>query len=165
MFYGVFTQAGELGGGCVSMLIWSGQLEFVSPLVDIHSRRRPPRSLLANLPHDQQPLHPVSFTCFLHDTSTHRDTGLMRYRADLSTWAAAQKKEVVLFCFASAGSSGSCGASDFWYSCSFYLCFFTFRIRRSWGEMYSGHCRLCVCLSIAAFPHYCMDPDVSWGEW
>ena len=30
--------------------------------------------------------------------------------------------------------------------------------------MYSGHGRLCVCLSIAAFPHYCMDPDVSWGN-
>ena len=26
-----------------------------------------------------------------------------------------------------------------------------------------GHARLCVCLSLAAFPHYCMDPDVSWG--
>jgi len=24
---------------------------------------------------------------------------------------------------------------------------------------------LSVCLSLAAFPHYCTDPDVSWGEW
>ena len=28
--------------------------------------------------------------------------------------------------------------------------------------MYSGHGRLCVCLSLSAFPHYCTDPDVSW---
>jgi len=30
--------------------------------------------------------------------------------------------------------------------------------------MYSGHGRLCVCLSLAAFPHYCTDPDVGWGN-
>jgi len=30
--------------------------------------------------------------------------------------------------------------------------------------MYIGHGRLCVCLSLAAFPHYCTDPDVSWGN-
>jgi len=30
--------------------------------------------------------------------------------------------------------------------------------------MYSGHGRLCVCLSLAAFPHYCMEPDVTWGN-
>jgi len=41
----------------------------------------------------------------------------------------------------------------------------TFRVSRSRGEMYIGHGRLCVCLSLAAFPHYYMDPDVSWGEW
>jgi len=23
---------------------------------------------------------------------------------------------------------------------------------------------LCVCLSLAAFPHYCTDPDVTWGS-
>jgi len=28
--------------------------------------------------------------------------------------------------------------------------------------MYIGHGCLCVCLSLAAFPHYCMDPDVTW---
>jgi len=32
--------------------------------------------------------------------------------------------------------------------------------------MYIGHARLCVCLSVclslAAFPYYCMDPDVTW---
>jgi len=27
--------------------------------------------------------------------------------------------------------------------------------------MYIGHARLCVCLSLSAFPHYCMDPDVT----
>ena len=30
--------------------------------------------------------------------------------------------------------------------------------------MYIGHLRLCVCLSLAAFPHYCTDPDVTWGN-
>jgi len=36
--------------------------------------------------------------------------------------------------------------------------------------MYSGHGRLCVCarvsvcLSLTAFPHYCTDPDVTWGN-
>jgi len=39
----------------------------------------------------------------------------------------------------------------------------TFRVMRSRGKMYSGHGRLCVCLSLAAFPHYCTDPDVTWG--
>jgi len=28
--------------------------------------------------------------------------------------------------------------------------------------MYSGHGCLCVRLSLAAFPHYCTDLDVSW---
>jgi len=50
------------------------------------------------------------------------------------------------------------------------LFLFTFRVRHSQGEMYSGHGRLCVCaclsvcLSLAAFPHYCMDPDVGSGN-
>jgi len=41
----------------------------------------------------------------------------------------------------------------------------TFRVRRSRGEMYVGHSHLCVSvwLSLAAFPHYCTDPDVRWG--
>jgi len=34
--------------------------------------------------------------------------------------------------------------------------------------MYIGHVRLCfcvsVCLSLAAFPHYCTDPDASQGN-
>jgi len=30
--------------------------------------------------------------------------------------------------------------------------------------MYSGHFRLCVCLSLAAFSHYCTDADVTWGN-
>ena len=29
--------------------------------------------------------------------------------------------------------------------------------------MHVGHARLCVCLSAAACPHYCTDPDVTWG--
>jgi len=30
--------------------------------------------------------------------------------------------------------------------------------------MYIGHGRLCVCLSLSAFPHYCTDPDITWGN-
>jgi len=41
---------------------------------------------------------------------------------------------------------------------------FTFHVRRSRGEVYNSHGRLCVCLSLAAFPHYCTDPDVTWGN-
>ena len=47
----------------------------------------------------------------------------------------------------------------------------TFRVRRSRGEMYIGHDRLCVCVSLClsmclSVPRriptqYCMDPDVS----
>jgi len=36
----------------------------------------------------------------------------------------------------------------------------TFRVRHSRGEMCSGHGRLCACLYLAAFPHYCTVPDV-----
>jgi len=47
----------------------------------------------------------------------------------------------------------------------------TFLVRHSRGEMYTSFGRLCVCLcvclsvylALAAFPHYCMDPDVTWG--
>ena len=39
----------------------------------------------------------------------------------------------------------------------------TFRVRHRRGEMYTGHGRLCVCLSLAVCPHDCTDPDVSWG--
>jgi len=46
-------------------------------------------------------------------------------------------------------------------------CFVTFRVSHRRHEVYIGHVRLSVCvsvcLSIAAFQHYCMDPDVSWG--
>ena len=31
-------------------------------------------------------------------------------------------------------------------------------------EMYCGHARLCVHLFLAAFPHYCTDPDVTLGN-
>ena len=42
----------------------------------------------------------------------------------------------------------------------------TFRVSRRPREMYCGHARLCVCLclSAAACPHYCTDPDVNWGS-
>ena len=43
----------------------------------------------------------------------------------------------------------------------------TLRVRRSRREMYIGHGRLCACvpacLFVAAFSHYCTDPDVTWG--
>jgi len=42
----------------------------------------------------------------------------------------------------------------------------TFRVSRRQCEMYIGqsHASAClsVCLSCSAFPHYCMDPDVTW---
>jgi len=40
--------------------------------------------------------------------------------------------------------------------------FITFRVRRRLGEMYIGHARLCVCLSRAAFSHYCVGLAVSY---
>jgi len=39
-----------------------------------------------------------------------------------------------------------------------------FRVSRRRRKMYCGHAHLCVCLSAAACPHYCMDPDVTWGS-
>jgi len=46
------------------------------------------------------------------------------------------------------------------------LCLVTFRVSRGPREMYCGHARLClsVCLSATACPHYCTDPDVTWGS-
>ena len=45
---------------------------------------------------------------------------------------------------------------------------YTSRIIRRRREMYTGHARLfvllSVCLSAAACPHYCTDPDVTWGN-
>jgi len=39
----------------------------------------------------------------------------------------------------------------------------TFRVSCRRREMCSGYGRLCVYLSLATFPHYCMDLDVTWG--
>ena len=41
---------------------------------------------------------------------------------------------------------------------------FTVRVRRRRSEIYILATRdcICVCLSLAAFPHYCTDPDVTW---
>ena len=39
----------------------------------------------------------------------------------------------------------------------------TFCVSRRRRKMYRGHSRLSVCLSEAVRPHYCMDPDVTWG--
>jgi len=48
-------------------------------------------------------------------------------------------------------------------------CKTVFRVSRGRREMYSGHGRLCICLSLclhalAAFSHYWTDPDVTWGN-
>jgi len=42
--------------------------------------------------------------------------------------------------------------------------FITFRVSRRRREIYCGHARLCVCLSVAACLHYCSctDSDVTW---
>ena len=52
----------------------------------------------------------------------------------------------------------------------------TFCVSRRRHEMYGGHGRLCVslsvcvsvylsvCVSLATFPHYCPHPDVTWGN-
>jgi len=48
--------------------------------------------------------------------------------------------------------------------CVSYAGLITFRVRRSRGEMYIDHARLCVCPSLAAFPHYCTDLDVTCGN-
>ena len=48
----------------------------------------------------------------------------------------------------------------------------TFCVSRRRRKMYCGHARLCVCLSVcvsvclsaAIRPHYCTDPDVTWGH-
>jgi len=61
-----------------------------------------------------------------------------------------------------------CGAAEVYAVQSAVL----LSLRRSPFEMFIGHGRLCVrvsvCvsvdLSLAAFPHYCTDPDVSWGN-
>jgi len=47
------------------------------------------------------------------------------------------------------------------YTHSYGVYFITFRVSRIRREMFCGHARLCVCLSAAACPHYCTDPDVT----
>ena len=39
-----------------------------------------------------------------------------------------------------------------------------FALSRRQRKMYCGHERLCVCLSAAVCPHYCTEPDVTWGH-
>ena len=41
----------------------------------------------------------------------------------------------------------------------------TFRVRHILVTHTALCLCLCVCLSYAAFPHYCMNPEVTWGEW
>ena len=40
----------------------------------------------------------------------------------------------------------------------------TFCMSRRRRKMCCGHACMCVCLSTAVRPHYCMDPDVTWGH-
>ena len=40
----------------------------------------------------------------------------------------------------------------------------TFCVSRRRRKMCCGHASLCVCLSAAVRPHYCTDPDVTWGH-
>jgi len=43
--------------------------------------------------------------------------------------------------------------------------FITFCVSCRRRKMYCSHARLlCVCLSAAVCPQYCMDPDVTWGR-
>ena len=49
-------------------------------------------------------------------------------------------------------------------SVSKLICIITFCVSRRRRKMYCGHARLCVCLSAAVRPHYCADPDVTWGR-
>jgi len=54
-----------------------------------------------------------------------------------------------------------CGLSS---SSLFWLHIFTFCVSRRRLKMYCGHVHVCVCLSAAVCPHYCTDPDVTWGR-
>jgi len=46
------------------------------------------------------------------------------------------------------------------------LLLITFCVSRRRRKMYCGHARLCVYVSVRGRirPHYCMDPDVTWGR-
>jgi len=51
--------------------------------------------------------------------------------------------------------------------CIFLLLHFAWGVAEAKCIIIIGHGRLCVCLcvclSLSAFPHYCTDPDISWG--
>jgi len=62
----------------------------------------------------------------------------------------------------------SCTCS--WPAIQFWACVMVLSLHFAWGvaevRMYWSRVSvcLCVCLSLAAFPHYCMDPDVTRGN-
>jgi len=56
-------------------------------------------------------------------------------------------------------TESSCTARSLSWN-SMFVDIITFHASRRRREMCIGHARLCVCLSLAAFPHYCTDPDV-----
>jgi len=45
-------------------------------------------------------------------------------------------------------------------NCSANKSYYISREAYSRGKTYIGHGRLCVCLPLAAFPHYCTDLDL-----
>jgi len=52
---------------------------------------------------------------------------------------------------------------DWWLVGTSVDLFIAFCVSRRRRKMYCGHARLCVCVSGAVRPHYCTDPDVTWG--
>jgi len=61
---------------------------------------------------------------------------------------------VFMLCFVAFAFATTC----------WWIKIYIFRVSRRRREVYCGHARLCACLSLAAFPHYCTDPDVTWGN-
>jgi len=55
-------------------------------------------------------------------------------------------------------------SSNIDWLCTNSSTFITFHMRHSWWEMYIGNGHVCVFLSFTTFPHYCTDPDATWGN-
>ena len=58
----------------------------------------------------------------------------------------------------------SAGRPSRWALAHIPVVFITLRVRHSRRKTHIDHGCLCVCLSLAAFPHHCIDPDVTWGN-
>ena len=86
--------------------------------------------------------------------------------AKLCTRGRSQLSSISLFV---AKHPSSTVVSNLFSACTVQLSsLITFRVSRTRRKMYCSHARLCVCLcvclSAAACPHYCTDPDVTWGS-